>query len=288
MTGRSSPHGRRGDLHRGARWGEWRQSTVRRVRGSQAGTLWSRLSTVDFLGNSFQLAALALLCFFPFLIVVTAATGRDAATALVGWLGLHGQAAQAVASLFPAGEASGGVTAASACLLVVGAVAVAGTLQSWYRKLFDIAPGGWRDVAARIGWLAGLLLYSAAQALAGRALGGSEPVLQALVGFATATCFWWGSMYVLLTGTVRPRTLLPSAVVTALCWTGLGVFSARYFSGLIVENSQRYGPIGVVMVILSWVIAVGVVIHLGAVIGCLYLEHRSGRREPHRSHGSHR
>ncbi|MFD7136913.1 YhjD/YihY/BrkB family envelope integrity protein [Streptomyces sp. NPDC059894] len=286
MTGRSSPHGRRGDLlHRGVHWGEWRQDTVRRVQGSQAGTLWSRLSAVDFFGNSFQLAALALLCFFPFLIVVTAATGRDAATALVGWLGLHGQAAQAVASLFPQDQAPAGVTAASACLLVVGAVAVAGTLQSWYRRLFDVAPGGWRDVAARIGWLAALLLYSAAQALVGRTLGESGPVLQALAGFVAATCFWWGSMYVLLAGVVRWRTLLPSAVATALCWTGLGVFSALYFSAMIVENSQRYGPIGVVMVILSWVIAVGVVIHLGAVIGCLYLEHRTGR---HRPQGAHR
>ncbi|MFF3247339.1 YhjD/YihY/BrkB family envelope integrity protein [Streptomyces sp. NPDC002870] len=274
MTGRRRPHPKRGPIpRRGIPLAERRQAAARRLKESQAGGLWSRLSAVDFLGNSFQLASLALLCFFPFLIVVTAAAGRDAATTVAKWLGLNHEAAEAVASLFVEGEDSGTLTVTSACMLVVGAVAVAGTLQSWYQTLFDVPRRGWRDVVARLCWLAALLAYCAAQAVVGRAL--DAPLLQGLFGLAAATCFWLGAMYVLLSTAVPLRTLLPSAFVTAVCWTGLGVFSAYYFSAGIVANSEKYGPIGVVMIILSWLIAVGVVIHLGAVVGRLYLEHRS-------------
>ncbi|MFE1753051.1 ribonuclease BN [Streptomyces anandii] len=241
------------------------QTSARRFQDSGAGRLWGRIWAVDFFGHSFQQAALALLCFFPFLIIVTAAAGRSAAVTLAGWLGLNQQAAEAVASLFAPTTSSYTLTVTSAVLLVLGAVAVAGTLQSWYQLLFDV-PGGWgRNTGARLVWLAGLLAYAAAQAAFGRALGGL--LLPVLVGFVWAVLFWWASMYVLLTGAVRWRALFPAALATSVCWTGLAVFSAHYFSATIVANEQKYGPIGVVMVILSWLVAVGVVIHLGAVVG---------------------
>lgn len=249
-----------------------RAAATERFREGGAGKLWSRLNAVDFFGHSFQLAALAMMCFFPFLIVITAAAGRDTAAVLAGWLGLNQQAAQALESLFTGGTGAGTLTATSAFLLVFGAVATSGVLQSWYQEVFDVPVGEWRDIAAQLVWLASLVAYGTSQAVLGRALG--EPLLQSLCGLALATLFWWWSMYALLVGTVRWRTLFPSALATGVCWTGLGLFSAYYFSSAIVTNEQKYGPIGVVMIILSWLVAVGVVIHLGAVLGGLYLERR--------------
>ncbi|MEU6033821.1 YhjD/YihY/BrkB family envelope integrity protein [Actinomadura sp. NPDC047616] len=247
-----------------------------RLRASEAGRLWGRLTAVDFFAGSFQLAALAILCFFPFLIVVTGAAGRDVAAVVAGWLGLDQPAAQAVAALFRPGHRSGTFTVPSAFLLVLGAVAVAGTLQSWYERVFDVPHQGWRSVAAQVCWLTALLAYCAVQATAGRIIGPvGGTVAQALLGLVLATLFWWGSMKVLLLGAMRWRALFPSALATGVCWVGLGVFSARYFSAQIVANQQIYGSIGVVMVILSWLVAVGVVIHLGALVGRLYAERRS-------------
>ncbi|MEV7687090.1 ribonuclease BN [Streptomyces bungoensis] len=252
---------------------QWRQAdrrwraAVDRFDDSGAGRLWGRLSAVDFFGHSFQLAALGLLCFFPFLIIATAAAGHDAATVLIGWLGLNDQAAQAVSSLFAPTATSYSLTGTSTVLLILGVMAVAGTLQSWYRLLFDVPGGGWRDTGARLVWVVWLLGYAAVQAALGRALGAG--VLTGLLGFVWAAVFWWGSMYILLARAAPWRTLLPAALVTSVCWVGLGVFSAYYFSASIVANEQKYGPIGVVMVILSWLVAVGVVIHLGAVVGRL-------------------
>lgn len=241
--------------------------------------MWDRLTAVDFFGHSFQLAALGILCFFPFLMVVTAAAGTSAAQLVVGRLGLDREAAQAVVTLFKPYPSSGTLTVTSACLLALGAMAVAGTLQSWYQSVFDVPGRGWRDVPVRMYWLAALFAYAAAQAALGQALGArGGPVLEGLAGFALATFFWWWSMKLLLAGAPSWRSLLPAALATGVCWAGLGVFSARYFSSSIVSNQQSYGPIGVVMVILSWLVAVGVVIHLGSVVGCLYLEHRSRPR----------
>ncbi|MEV0694009.1 ribonuclease BN [Streptomyces sp. NPDC050388] len=261
--GSNAPHRRR-HTHRWRADQQWR-AAGNRFEESGAGRLWGRLSAVDFFGHSFQLASLALLCFFPFLIIITAAAGSGAAMVVVSWLGLNQQAAQAVASLFVPATTSYTLTVTSAVLLLLGAMAVAGTLQSWYRILFNVRGGGWRNTAAQLTWLAGLLAYSAVQAALGRASGGW--LLTSLTGFLWAVVFWWGSMYILLVGTVTWRALFPPALVTSVCWTGLGVFSARYFSATIVANEQKFGPIGVVMVLLSWLVAVGVVIHLGAIVG---------------------
>jgi membrane protein len=299
MTGRRTSADPRGAHGRGrvgrAALDLRRQAAVRRLRAVETNRLWGRLTALDFFGNSFQLAALAILCFFPFLIVVTAATGRDTATVVVGWLGLDEPAARAVAALFRTGPGAGAgsLTVVSACLLLLGAMAVAGTLQRWYEQVFDVPEQGWRGVAARLYWLAALLAYCAVQAAVGKVLGPvGGPVFQILFGLALATLFWWWSMEILLMGAVRWRGLFPSALATGVCWMGLGAFSAHFFSAGIVANEQSYGSIGVVMVILSWLVAVGVVIHLGSVLGRLYVEHRSrpasaaepapDRREPPR------
>jgi membrane protein len=68
------------------------------------------------------------------------------------------------------------------------------------------------------------------------------------------------------------RPLLPAAVATAVCVTGLGVFSALLFSSQIVSSDKDYGSIGVVMVLLSYLIGFGVCLHLGAVLGRLWNE----------------
>ncbi|MEU6769846.1 ribonuclease BN [Streptomyces sp. NPDC046759] len=276
-TWRRAPGDGRGRALSWSRLGHAWQAAGRRFEASAAGRLWGRLSAADFFGHSFQLASLAFLCFFPFLILVTAAFGQGAAEVMAGWLGLNEQAAQAVAGLFKPNPGSVTLTLTSAVLLIAGAVAVAGTLQGWYQFLFGVPPRWWRDLGAQLAWLATLVAYGAARAGIGAALG---PQLRSLSDFALALFFWWGTMRLLLTGAVTWRFVLPAAVATGVAWTGLGWFSSHFFSETIVANNQKYGPVGVVMVILSWLVAVGVVIHLGAVVGHEYAG-RCAVRSPH-------
>ena len=98
------------------------------------------------------------------------------------------------------------------------------------------------------------------------------PVLFGIVVLVGFTGFWWFAMRFLLGGRITWRRLLPCAVATGLCWLGMvAVFSAT-FSGMVISSDDRYGPIGIVFDLLSYILAVGVVIILGAVVGIVWHE----------------
>ena len=92
--------------------------------------------------------------------------------------------------------------------------------------------------------------------------------------FILAVPFYWWTPHVLLMGRVAWGRLFPVGLVTAVCVTGLGVFSGLLFSQQIVSSDSDYGSIGVVMVLLSYLIGLGVCIHLGAVAGHMWDERR--------------
>jgi membrane protein len=59
-------------------------------------------------------------------------------------------------------------------------------------------------------------------------------------------------------------------------WVGLGAVAALYFGSTLVSDSHLYGTIGVVFTLVTWFIAMGAVITLGAVVGAQL----QARREP--------
>jgi membrane protein len=247
-----------------------------RLKAGTAGTIWSRLNGVDFMNSSIQFAALGILCLFPFLVIVSAGTGHDLRRTIITRMGLDQHAANDVNGLISSGNhAVTGLSIFGGALIVLGALGIAATLQAWYEKVYDQPPPRrWsRQLADRCFWLAGFIGYLALQALIGRELsdlGARTPIYA--VTFVVAVGFFWWTVHVLLCGRVGWRELFPTALATAICLTGLSVFSALLFSGQIVSSNKDYGPIGVVMVVLSYLVAVGVCLHLGAVIGRAWYE----------------
>jgi membrane protein len=61
--------------------------------------------------------------------------------------------------------------------------------------------------------------------------------------------------------------LLPGAVCTAVGLLGLSIAMQIYLPGAIVSNSDRYGPIGVVFALLSYLIGFSVVMLGGPLVG---------------------
>jgi membrane protein len=82
-------------------------------------------------------------------------------------------------------------------------------------------------------------------------------------------------MRFLLAGRVAWRRLLPSAVTTGIFYGALGVFSRFYFSGTINSDSKTYGTIGAIFGIMTWFVAIGAVIILGAVAGAVWEDRRN-------------
>jgi membrane protein len=76
----------------------------------------------------------------------------------------------------------------------------------------------------------------------------------------------------LMGGRIHWRFLLPAAVATGLFWLGMQVVFSIIFSNMVISNNDKYGPIGVIFSLMSWLIAMGVVIILGAVVGVVWRE----------------
>lgn len=240
--------------------------------GSSAESLWGRLSAMDFLNQALLLAATLLLCAIPFFLVLNALAGRSLIPVMTHRMGLTRQASNDVGDLFASTAAtSSSITGASYVLFVLGGLAAASTIQQLYLRIFDL-PAQKRDrlrVLAWLGLVVGCLFLFPA---VGPGLRGVAPVLFWMVYAVLITGFWWFSMWLLLAGRIPWRNLMPSAVATGVCWSGMSLVFSVVFSGMVVSNNQKYGAIGVVFAFMSFFIAIGVVLILGPMIGMTWEE----------------
>jgi membrane protein len=269
-TGASSPPKARTWRDKGA-------ATAARVKTGSVGTFWSRLNAVDFMNSALMFAGLFLVCFFPFLAVVDAATGRNTQKTITDRMGLSGQAAKDVDALISAGHQTvSALSVIGAIVLVLFAIGIPGVLQAWYQKVYDQPPlhgGAGRQFARKLAWVAAFLVYIWLEALIGQQTGpAGGRLLTFICEFALAVLFWWWTVHFLLFGRIGWRALLPAALATGFCLTGLAVFSLLLFAGSITSGETSYGPIGVVLVLLYYLIGAGVCLLLGAVFGQMWNE----------------
>ena len=268
-AGASQPPKARTWRDKGAATAEW-------VKTGSVGTFWSRLSAVDFMNSALMFAGLFLVCFFPFLAVVDAATGRNTQKTITDRLGLNAQASHDVDALISAGSQTvSALSVLGAIVLVLFAIGIPGVLQAWYEKVYDQSAryGGLRQFTRKLIWVAVFLVYIWIEALVGQQTGPAGGRLLTFVcEFAIAVLFWWGTMRFLLDGRIGWRALFPAALATGFCLTGLAVFSMLLFSGSITSGEKSYGPIGVVLVLLYYLIGAGVCLLLGAVFGQMWNE----------------
>jgi membrane protein len=180
--------------------------------------------------------------------------------------------------LFTAAPATlNAATATSLVFLIAGVLAVAGSLQQIYEKVFGQHHRGLRDLGRLLTWIVVLCAAVVAESLAERPVSAvvAGGWLAPLVTIGIMTPFFWWTMHFLLDGRVAWRTLLPSAVITGVLYGGLGVFSKFYFSGTIISDSKTYGAIGAIFGIMTWFIAIGAVIILGAVAGAVWEDRKN-------------
>lgn len=248
----------------------------RKYSGSAAEQLAKRLVAVDVINRGILFAAVLLLGFIPFLIVIDALSGRSTVVALSRRLFLDHRAATDVSRLLaPAASVAHSLTAAGWIFFIIGGIAAASALQGLYEAVFELKPRGARDVHRQLVWLG---LFICASLLVGwgepgvRSAGGPVPL--GLLGLVAAGLFWWLSMWVLVGGRVGWRALFPAAAATALFWVGMEIVFAFSFSGMVISNQKHYGPIGVIFALMTWLIAIGVVVILGAGVGVVWRERR--------------
>lgn len=254
----------------------------KKYAGSAAEDLRRRLQAMDVINQGMLFAATLLLCLFPFLIVVSALAGRPVVNVLTRYAGLTGQAAADTDHLFAssAATASAVVGTASMVFFVLGGLAAATALQQIYERAFDLPHRMIRDIPHRLAWLGVLIGTSLLTGRAGPGLrhaGG--PALLAAAGLVWSIGFWWLTMRILLARRVSWRALFPAACATGVLYVAMEVVFWLFFSSMVISNDNRYGPIGVIFALLSYLIAIGVVVILGAVMGLVWRERWSGNSE---------
>jgi uncharacterized BrkB/YihY/UPF0761 family membrane protein len=233
------------------------------------------------MNSSFAFSALAVLSAFPFLAVTSAAIGGDIRQGIVARMGLNAQATRDIDGLIATGNQSiATLTWFSAVILVLGGIGMASTLSAWYHRIYErTSPKGFvLHFVYHAAGVSAFTLYISAQVWLfdkARPVGGRGLVF--LLTFVTATLFWWWSSYMLLYRQVPLRRMFPAGVATGACVTGLGIVSAFFFSDQVTSGQRSYGPAGVVIALITFLVGFGVCLHAGAVFGRMWNEWRDER-----------
>jgi membrane protein len=208
----------------------------------------------------------------PFVILLSSLANQRIDDDLSRHVGLNSHGAHIVHSLFRGTPAHAIEPIVTGLLFsLAGVIAVVRSLQVIYERLFEQETRGWRDFPRFIVWtvaLLGVLVIDGALDAPERAAFGS--IIQVVLGFVVVAAFFAWTMHFLLAGRVPWRRVIEPALVTALLWTGLALFSSLYFSSVIIDDSRLYGTIGVVFTLLTWFFLIGGVTVFGATFGAVW------------------
>jgi membrane protein len=250
-----------------------------RVDTSTAGQLQRRLVDLALMNQALILSALALMLFVPALITLAAllplGEGGEMASGIARRVDLSAMATHYLQQLLPDTQTvRAGTTGGGAVLSLLVAYSWPAALKRGYETIWGLPSRGRRDLWRTLVWLLvffAVVVAASAFGQIGNGFGGL--IGTALVGLpAVAAWAWWGQ-YLLLAGRVSWRALLPGAVALALGLTGLRLFLHFYLSRTIESEYLAYGPIGVVFVLQSWLIAFSLVM-LGAPLLGHFISHR--------------
>ena len=223
------------------------------------------------MNQAMLLAATLLLCAVPFLLIASALAGRSVVSALTLRLGLNQQAAADMGHLFTSSSATdSAVTGLSWVFFILAGIASASGIQRLYQQVFGLEPQGARDKLRALIWLALVVGWLFLGGTLGPGFYASAPVLWWIVNIPAFIGFWWFTMWFLLGGRVPWRELVPGAVATGAFWLGMLVVFQFIFSGMVISYDEKYGPIGIIFALMSFFIAIGVVIILGAAVGLMW------------------
>ncbi|MGW6022190.1 YhjD/YihY/BrkB family envelope integrity protein [Streptomyces sp. NPDC055099] len=236
------------------------------------GRVIKQLVHVTILDMSTRLAAQAFLAALPMLIAVASftpeAVRRELLRSLRSMVGSGGPVvAQAEGVLGGGDTATHSWGAAGVLVALLSATAFTRALQRTCERSWDLPRAGVRLVAWR--WAAWLLVWVAmliVQGLLYRAFG-AGPALGVPLQLVASVLMWWWTQHLLLVGRVPWLPLLPGALLT-----GTGAVSFYALSGLWLPRALRvsegrYGALGSVFTVLSWLILYFTVVVFGIAVG---------------------
>lgn len=261
------------------------------MEGTVAGHFTRRLIEVDLANHALILAAMGFMLLVPLLVCLSAVLplggSRGVAFTLGERFSMSPAAVADLQQLFPSRTTVlDATTALSIAVALVSAVSWPIALQRGYERAWGLPALGVRDLWRPLVWLVSFLgLVALATVTASLAHGWVGLTLLTVLSVFVVTAWAWWSQRLLVGGRVGWRRLLPGAIAIGVGLVGLRLCASVLLSPSITSYYDRYGQLGVVLMMLSWFIAYSVVMLSGALIGAVLHERSARHRRSAATHG---
>jgi uncharacterized BrkB/YihY/UPF0761 family membrane protein len=258
------------------RWGaSWAEDMIGLARRCVA-----RATEIQFLDRSVALASTAFTALVPLLLIVGAlvpGTG-GLADSLVRRFHLHGATATVVHQVFaPPNATKQALSVGGVVLLLISVLSFTRSLTRVYEQSWHLPALGVRGTKGGLLWILTIVIWATLFSAIRRALvDATGPTVAVIVALAGNFALWLLTPTFLLSGRVPWRSLLPTAALTATALTVLSAVSVIYMPHEIAIAVHRYGPIGLAIALVSWLVILGFAIVISAAFGAEIFD--TGRR----------
>ncbi|MGW2829461.1 YhjD/YihY/BrkB family envelope integrity protein [Streptomyces sp. NPDC001286] len=256
--------------------------------------LLSHLISVNVFDSATRLAAQTFLTAVPLLFVVAsiapASLRQQFATSLHDTFGLSGSSNQDLAKVLlgtddPSDELRQTTGVVSGLMVLISATACSRAMQRLCERAWSMPKAGARVAAWRwVAWLATWMLMFAVQGSLrnGFGLGLWLGVPLLLLG---QTGIWWWTQHLLLAGRMPWLPLLPASLLTGTALTVVTFTASLYVPRALNHSLDKYGSLGAVFTLLSWLITLCVIATLCMTAGAViarepWAAHRLGTPGP--------
>jgi membrane protein len=221
------------------------------------------------------LAAQAFTSLIPFLVVAAAfGPGEgDLADNIDDAFNLSGSAERSMRALFnSAGETESAVTWVSIIILILSTTSFSRAMQRMFERCYEVDKAPLREAWRSLIWLAAFGAWIVISGPLRETFREAGIVLAIAASTVTGFALWLGTPMILLQGRIDWRRLAPGALVSGVLAALATVASGIYLPILMTWSADRYGLIGIAFALQSFLVVMGFVIVIGAVVGAVTSE----------------
>ncbi|MFF0739691.1 YhjD/YihY/BrkB family envelope integrity protein [Streptomyces sp. NPDC004111] len=242
-----------------------------------------QLAAVNILDLATRLAAQAFLAALPMLIAVASfcppALRQELRRSLRSLFGSGAAEAAQLDRVYAGGpQALHSWGAVSVLVALLSATAFSRALQRLCERCWHLPSSGMRILLWR--WALWLLVWLTALFFQGLLHDGfgAGPWLGVVLQIVVAVLMWWWTQHLLLAGRVPWRPLLPGALLTGGGAVAFSQLAALWLPLALRRSVERYGPLGSVFTLLSWLILFFTIVALGIALGQVLAQEKPVRR----------
>ena len=233
----------------------------------------ARLVEMQFVERSVALGSLAFTAMVPLLVIASAfLPGTDGlANELIRRFHLHDPTAAVVRDVFAQPDAvRQSISWFGVLLLIVAALSFTRALQRVYENAWRLKPRGLAGTRAGLIWIGGVVVWVSIFSTARRGLLDlTGPIGSLAILLAGDAVVWLWSPWILLSRRIAWRPLVPTAALTAIALTAISVGSIVYMPAAIDRSATHYGPIGIAIALVSWLVGIGFALTVCAAVGAV-------------------